>query len=192
MSNILLINAKKAFGHSGGRLNTTLQQAAAEFLSAKGHQIKETIIEDGYDNEEEIQKILWADVVIYQFPGWWMAPPWILKKYMDDVFTAGSGILYANDGRTRSDSSRKYGSGGLLQGKKYMLSSTWNAPVEAFDDPGQFFMGKGIDGVLLPVHKANQFLGMAPLPSFLATDVMKEPHVEEVIAQYKAHLDSHL
>ncbi|VFS38584.1 modulator of drug activity B [Escherichia coli] len=56
-----------------------------------------------------------------------MGAPWTVKKYIDDVFTEGHGTLYASDGRTRKDPSKKYGSGGLVQGKKYMLSLTWNA-----------------------------------------------------------------
>ncbi len=98
---------------------------------------------------------------------------WTVKKYIDDVFTAGHGSLYANDGRTRSDHSQKYGSGGLVHGKQYMLSLTWNAPQQAFDDPSDFFEGKGVDAVYFPFHKANQFLGMTGLPTFLAVDVMK-------------------
>lgn len=61
------------------------------------------------------------------------------EKYIDDVFTAGHGKLYASDGCTRSDATKGYGSGGLIQGKTYMLSVTWNAPLEAFNDPKQFF-----------------------------------------------------
>lgn len=69
-----------------------------------------------------MQNFVWADVVIWQMPGWWMGAPWTVKKYIDDVFTEGHGTLYASDGRTRSDASKKYGSGGLIQGTKYMLS----------------------------------------------------------------------
>ena len=61
----------------------------------------------------------------------------------------------------------------LVQGKKYMLSLTWNAPMEAFTEKDQFFHGVGVDGVYLPFHKANQFLGMEPLPTFIANDVIK-------------------
>ena len=68
-------------------------------------------------------------------------------------------------GRTRSDASQRYGSGGLIQGKQYMLSLTWNAPQQAFDDPADFFEGKGVDAVYFPFHKANEFLGMTGLPS---------------------------
>ena len=117
-----------------------------------------------------------------------MGAPWTVKKYLDEVFTAGHGSLYANDGRTRSDASQKYGSGGLLQGKRYMISATWNAPQQAFDDPSDFFAGKGVDAVYLPFHKANEFLGLQGLPTFLCVDVMKRPQVEADVERYRRHL----
>lgn len=188
MSNILIINAMKKYAHSNGELNLTLHKEAADFLRQAGHEVKDTIVDHGYDIEEEIEKYMWADTVVYQQPGWWMGTPWILKKYIDEIFTEGHGRLYQSDGRSRSDSSKKYGSGGLIQGKTYMLSLTWNAPQEAFDDPAQFFGGVGVDGVYLPFHKANQFLGMTPLPTFLCTDVMKRPDVENNIKRLHQHL----
>ncbi|UVO08781.1 NAD(P)H-dependent oxidoreductase [Pectobacterium polonicum] len=189
MQNILLINAGKSFAHSKGELNHTLTDIAASFLRDKGHDVRVTVVDNGYDIEQEIQNYLWADTIIYQMPGWWMDTPWILKKYIDDVFTAGHGSLYASDGRSRSDASKKYGSGGLLQGRKYMLSLTWNAPLEAFDDPDQFFHGVGVDGVYLPFHKANQFIGLSPLPTFICNDVIKAPDVPAYLANYRQHLD---
>ncbi|AUQ23889.1 NAD(P)H-dependent oxidoreductase [Dickeya zeae] len=189
MQNVLIINAGKAFGHSKGELNRTLTDVAATFLRDKGRQVRVTTVDDGYDIEQEVQNILWADAIIYQMPGWWMGAPWTLKKYIDDVFTAGHGSLYDSDGRTRADASKKYGSGGLLQGKHYLLSLTWNAPLEAFTDPDQFFHGVGVDGVYLPFHKANQFIGLSPLPTFICNDVIKQPDVERDIARYRAHLD---
>ena len=47
--NILLIDGGKAFGHSAGRLNHTLHQTARDTLSALGHHVRETVIDDGYD-----------------------------------------------------------------------------------------------------------------------------------------------
>ncbi|CNE47366.1 NAD(P)H-dependent oxidoreductase [Yersinia nurmii] len=190
MSNILIINAKKEFAHSKGALNDTLTKVATECLQEIGHQVKVTVVDQGYNIETEIQNFLWADTVIYQMPGWWMGPPWILKKYIDEIFTEGHGRLYQSDGRSRSENSKKYGSGGLIQGKTYMLSVTWNAPAEAFTDPNQFFQGVGVDGVYLPVHKANQFLGMEPLPTFMCNDVIKQPDIEGDIARYRQHLST--
>ncbi|WP_151193162.1 NAD(P)H-dependent oxidoreductase [Cysteiniphilum sp. JM-1] len=189
MKKILIINAKKHFGHSKGALNQHMSDIAQSHLRSLGHEVRVTVVEDGYNIEDEINHILWADVVIYQMPAWWMGPPWTVKKYIDEVFTYGHGRLYVNDGRSRADLSKKYGSGGLLHGKKYMLSVTWNAPTEAFEDPKQFFEGAGVDGVYLPVHKANQFLGMQALPTFMSNDVIKDPQVISDVDRYKKHLD---
>ncbi|MBJ9986523.1 NAD(P)H-dependent oxidoreductase [Acinetobacter sp. S40] len=189
MSHIFIVNGAKAFAHSNGQLNDTLTNLAQIHLTQLGHDVKVTRADSDYDIQTEIEKYVWADVVIYQMPGWWMGAPWTMKKYIDDVFTIGHGVLYASDGRSRSDDSKKYGSGGLIQGKKYMLSLTWNAPIEAFNDPDQFFHGVGVDGVYLPFHKANQFLGMDSLPTFIVNDVIKMPNVPSYLDAYKAHLD---
>ncbi|VTX92731.1 NAD(P)H-dependent oxidoreductase [Acinetobacter ursingii] len=189
MSHILIINGAKAFAHSNGQLNDTLTDFAQHHLIQLGHDVKVTRTDSDYDIQAEIDKYVWADVVIYQMPAWWMGAPWTMKKYIDDVFTIGHGVLYASDGRSRSDVTKKYGSGGLIQGKKYMLSLTWNAPIEAFTDPDQFFHGVGVDGVYLPFHKANQFLGMDSLPTFIVNDVIKMPDVPSYLDAYKAHLD---
>ncbi|MFM2478711.1 NAD(P)H-dependent oxidoreductase [Celerinatantimonas sp. MCCC 1A17872] len=189
MSNILILNGAKAFAHSKGQLNQSLTDCAQDYLESSNHEVQVTQIDNGYDIEQEIAKWLWADVVIQQMPGWWMGPPWIVKKYIDDIFTIGHGRLYQSDGRSRKDAEKKYGSGGLLHGKKYMLSVTWNAPEEAFNDPSQFFGGVGVDGVYIATHKAHQFLGMVPLETFMCNDVIKNPQVEQDFERYKAHLN---
>lgn len=56
-----------------------------------------------------------------------------------------------------------------------MLSLTWNAPLEAFTREGDFFEGKGVDALYMHFHKLNEFLGMSRLPTFLCTDVIKNP-----------------
>jgi len=188
MSNILIINGAKKFAHSNGQLNDTLTEVADGFLRDAGHDVKVVRTDGEYDIQAEVQNFLWADVVIWQMPGWWMGAPWTVKKYMDDVFTEGHGALYASDGRTRSDASKKYGSGVLIQGKKYMLSLTWNAPMEAFTEDDQLFHGVGVDGVYLRLHKAYPFLGTEALLTFITNDVIKMPDVPRYIAEYRKHL----
>ncbi|HGG9673432.1 TPA: NAD(P)H-dependent oxidoreductase, partial [Neisseria meningitidis] len=122
-------------------------------------------------------------------PGWWMHEPWTVKKYIDEVLTAGHGKLYQSDGRHSVNPTEGYGTGGLLQGKKHMLSPTWNAPIEAFTREGDFFEGKGVDVLYMHFHKANEFLGMTRLPTFLCNDVVKNPQVEKYLADYQAHLE---
>lgn len=190
MKNILILNGSKRFAHSTGELNDTMTTVAEQQLLELSHNVKVTDIDAGYDVEEEITKWLWADVVIQQTPAWWMGVPWIVKKYIDEIFTIGHGRLYESDGRSRHNSENKYGSGGLLQGKQYMLSVTWNAPEAAFTDPNQFFEGVGVDGVYLATHKAYQFLGMQPLTTFMNNDVIKNPTIDSDIARYQEHLNA--
>ena len=188
MTTILLLNGGKAFGASGGKLNEALHNVAKETLESLGLKVLETHIDKGYDNDEELQKLLDSDVWLWQFPGWWMGEPWIVKKYLDEVTQGAQGKLYANDGRSRQDPSKKYGSGGLAKNKKYLFSTTWNAPLEAFIESGQFFEEQGIDGLLFHLHKAHQFMGLSALPSFMCNDVMKNPQLEKYKADYKTHL----
>ena len=187
--NILLIDGGKAFAHSAGRLNHTLHQIARDTLSALGHQVRETVIDDGYDIQQEVEKFQWMDAVIWQMPGWWMHEPWTVKKYMDEVFTTGAGTLFANDGRSSANPTEGYGTGGLLQGRRHMLSLTWNAPREAFIREGDFFEGVGVDALYMHFHKANEFLGTTQLPTFICNDVIKNPQVEQYLADYTAHLN---
>ena len=160
----------------------------AAWLKEHGHEVKVTRVDGDYKPEEELEKIMWADVLIWQLPGWWMGAPWTCKKYMDVVYISGFGKIYTGDGRTRSDASKKYGSGGLCQGKYVMISSTWNAPEIAFTDKDQFFGGIGIDGVWNSFIKAHEFIGMTPLPSFASCDVIKNPHIDEDTQRLKEHL----
>ncbi|EIR8269790.1 NAD(P)H-dependent oxidoreductase [Campylobacter upsaliensis] len=188
----LLINGSKKFGNDGTRLNATLQSVAKEELESKGYKVLETIIDKGYRVEEELKKIKDSHLIIYQMPAWWMGEPWIVKKYIDEVYLAGVGVLFANDGRSRADESLKYGSGGLARDKRVMLSVTWNAPKEAFIESNGFFEGVGVEGVYLHLRKAHEFCGMEWLPIFMCNDVVKNPQVRQYISEYKAHLQKYV
>ena len=193
MSNIFIINAHEYYPFSEGKLNNTLVEKASEILAAKGHQVKTTSMKDVYDVAEELGKHRWADVVILQTPVNWMGVPWSFKKYMDTIYTAGmDGTLCEGDGRTRSDTSKHYGSGGTASGKKYMLSLTFNAPEVAFNDKDQYlFQGKSVDDLFFPMHMNFRFFNMQPLETFVCYDVMKNPQIENDLARFQAHLEKH-
>lgn len=119
-----------------------------------------------------------------------MGPPWSLKRYLDEVYTAGmGGRLAKGDGRTRSDPTRQYGSGGSMQNASYMLSVTMNAPSEAFDDPAMdLFGGRSVDNLLAPIHINFVFFGLVQLPTFCAFDVNKNPSIEADFDRFESHL----
>ena len=182
------MNGGKEFAHSGGKLNDFMHQTAKETLLSLGKEIKETKIDSGYDLEDEVQKFLWCDALIWQMPGWWMGEPWIVKKYIDEVFTQGGQRFCTSDGRHRISPTEGYGTGGVLKDKHYMFSLTYNAPIESFTREGDFFENVGVDGLYLHLHKAHQFIGMKPLDTFIANDVMKNPQVKIYEKQYIDHL----
>ena len=190
MKKILIINTHHPYPSSGGALNAALTDLARAHLENIGNEVKVTRIVDGYNARAEADKHAWADVVIVQGPVNWMSFPWSYKKYQDEVYGAMSGIFYDGDGRHSDDRSRHYGSGGMDLGKKYMLSLTYNAPREAFDDEKQFLLqGKGVDDMFLPSHAAFRFMGMEALETFVCYDVHKNPDIENDFVRYRAHLD---
>lgn len=195
MQKILVINGGKTFAHSGGRLNTTLTEWDSEFFTPEnGFELKITQVGEGnYDANEEVEKFVWADVVIYHFPIWWMYLPFSLKEYFDKVLTAGHRKgLYYSDGRKANNPERNYGTGGLMQGTRYLVTTTWNAPKTAFTLPEEFFQGRSVDdGVLFPFHRMNAFCGLEPLPSKHFHDVEKNGS-PELTASFKVEYLEHL
>ncbi len=196
MKKALIIHAHQLYeGISTGGLNQAMAGVIHEALESRDFEVRHTLIAQGYDIETEVQNHLWADVIILQTPVYWFGTPWIYKKYVDEVFTAGmvKGLFITGDGRTREDASRQYGSGGLLQGRKYMMSLTWNAPATAFSDAHQTLFGdRSVDDVFI-LNTANyKFCGMEILPSFSSHDVLKAPTIENDMARLRRHLADHL
>ncbi len=189
MKNILLINGHQPAKIAPGLLSKSLIAIAEkEFLKA-GFTVAHSYPFGGYKVDDEVNKFLLADIILYQIPVYWMQYPWTFKKYIDEVFSGGKGKLFKDDGRSRKDGSKKYGSGGKMQAKKYMLSLTWNAPNEALEDPKQLFEGKGNDAVFFGFHKAQSFLGLEKLPTFSCHDVMKKPNIENDFLRFRKHLN---
>lgn len=195
MKNVLIINAHQLCkGMSEGGLNATLVGVIREEMERKGRVVRTTRIDAGYEIDEEIEKHVWADIVVTQSPVYWFGNPWIYKKYVDEVFTAAlmRRELVVDDGRTRQDPTRQYGSGGRMQGRKYMLSLTWNAPAEAFGDPGQnLFGGRTVDDVFVANTANYRFCGAEVVPSFSCHDVLKQPGIERDIERLRQHLATH-
>ncbi|MBY5923011.1 NAD(P)H-dependent oxidoreductase [Ferrimonas balearica] len=191
--NVLIINTHQPYPFSEGKLSAAMVDVAAELAKGKGHQVQLTTMTEAYDIEAEVEKHLWADLVILQIPVNWMGVPWSFKKYMDEVYTTGMmGALCDGDGRSRENAGKQYGSGGKLS-SRYLMSLTFNAPQAAFDDEDQFlFEGKGVDDLMFPMHMNFRFFGMSALPTFASFDVMKNPDTENDLVRFQQHLAPHL
>lgn len=188
---IFVINGGQIFGHSGGKFNKTIFDETVRFFTeTPGFEVRATDVNSFYDPEREVENYVWADVVIYHTPIWWFQVPHGLKKYIDEVFTAGhqKGI-YHSDGRSSANPAINYGTGGMLHGRKYMLTSSWNAPATAFTLPGEFFNEHSVDeGALFGFHRMNAFTGMQPLESIHFHDVEKNADIARDLQRYRDHI----
>jgi NADPH dehydrogenase (quinone) len=191
MNKAFIINAHQHYDFAPGKLNAEIIQRIEENLTRKGFEVRHTHVTEKYNVAEEIEKHRWADVVILQSPVNWMGVPWPAKKYMDEVYMAGTGgLLCNNDGRSSKAPKENYGGGGVLKGKKYMLSLTFNAPKEAFNDKSQYlFQGKSVDDLFFPYHMNFRFFAMEALPTFSVHDVMKNPDTENDFIRLEEHLN---
>src|SRR5574344_2653318 len=172
MKKVLILNGHQYYENvAKGELTEKILEKATQFFKENNFLIKYTNIDKGYDIKEECEKFEWAGYVLFQYPVYWMGVPWITKKYFDETFTQGR--HYESDGRSRSDVSKTYGSGGLLKGKKYMLSITYNCPTTEFSNPKSFFDVLSLDEANVATHKTLQFFGFEPLKTYLVHDIFK-------------------
>ncbi|OEH92791.1 NAD(P)H-dependent oxidoreductase [Bacillus solimangrovi] len=176
MSKIFIVNGHEYYDFSPGRLNSTMIQKMIQEFKKHNHEIKTTIVQEGYNIKEEQEKFNWADVIIYQSPVHSFNLPLLFLKYFSELLKHFVTL------------DTEYGHGGLLQGKKYMFSLTMNAPEYSFGNKEKFFDGKSIDDLFFHVHKLQQFTGMTPLPTFALYDVMHNPDIDVYLSKLQKHL----
>jgi modulator of drug activity B len=194
MKKIFVINGGQHFAHSGGKFNKTLIDWDQIFFNKEnGFELNITDINEPYIADEEVEKFVNADIIIYHTPIWWFGVPHKFKEYLDMVLTAGhrKGIYYS-DGRKSENPDLNYGKGGSMQGKKYMLTTTWNAPETAFILEGEFFNQTSVDnGVMFGFHRMNAFTGMEKIEGFHFHDLEKNATPER-ISNYQSLYLEHL
>lgn len=101
MKKALIINAHQEYPFAKGELNQEIAKRICTYLKGIGYDIKTTTMKDDWVADAEVDKHVWADLVVLQSPTNWMGLPWSFKKYMNEVYTAGMvGKMSQNDGRT--------------------------------------------------------------------------------------------
>jgi NAD(P)H dehydrogenase (quinone) len=124
------------------------------------------------DVKTEQEKLLWADVLILQFPLWWFSMPAILKGWVDRVYSFGFAYGVGEHSDTRWGD--RYGEG-RLAGKRAMLLVTTGGWKE-------HYAGRGINGpiedLLFPInHGILYYPGYDVLPPFV---VYRADRLDEV------------
>lgn len=189
MKKIFIINGGQHFAHSGGAFNKTLTGWTVDFLTQNNFEVRVTDINDDFVPLQEVENFKWADIIIYNTPIWWFQVPNKVKRYIDEVFTAGhQNGIYHSDGRSRQNPAINYGTGGLMQGKQYIVNTTWNAPETAFTLAGEFFNETSVDdGILFGFHRMNAFTGMEKIQGFHFHDLEKNATAERIENYQKAY-----
>ena len=155
-----------------GAANASRLDQQAEERHASAH--------DGFapDLQAEMDKLAWCDVLVLQFPIWWLGLPAILKGWIDRVFAVG----------------RAYGGGlwfdrGRLSGKRAMLSVTMGGPEGAYTDDGMY--GASAKSILHPInHGTLGFVGFCVVEPFIvyAPGRMDEEARLRALAEYRTRL----
>ncbi|MDK1492714.1 NAD(P)H-dependent oxidoreductase [Sinorhizobium sp. 7-81] len=115
------------------------------------------------DVKAEHEKLLWADVLILQFPLWWYAMPAILKGWVDRVYAYG--FAYGVGEHSDKYWGKRFGEG-TLAGKRAMLLVTTGGWEEHYSAHG---INGPIDDLLFPINHGVLFYpGYDVLPPFVA------------------------
>lgn len=128
----------------------------------------------------EMQKLEWADLLIFNFPLWWFSLPAILKGWVDRVFAMG--FSYGG-GKGVYDN-------GVFKGKRGMLCITTGGPEIAYGDNGK---NGNLDKILFPIqHGMLYFVGMEVLPPFIVYSPVRitDEERKSKLSDYKNLLQS--
>lgn len=137
------------------------------------------------DVKAEIEKLLWADVLILQFPLWWFTMPAILKGWVDRVFAYG--FAYGVGEHSDKRWGDRYGEG-TLKGKRAMLIVTTGGWEEHYSARG---INGPIDDLLFPInHGILYYPGYQVLPPFVAfrVDRLDEAGFEAVAERLRERM----
>ncbi|XP_013417651.1 ribosyldihydronicotinamide dehydrogenase [quinone] [Lingula anatina] len=132
-----------------------------------------TLSEDIVSEQEKLNR---ADLVIFQFPIYWMSFPAILKGWFDRVFTLGYAFTY----EAMCDE-------GLLKGKRAMLSFTTGGRETAFTTTG--IMGD-MEVMLWPIQfGVLHFCGLEVLaPNIVSPDYLDQSQREALLQEWATRL----
>lgn len=125
----------------------------------------------------EIEKLLWADALILEFPLWWYGMPAILKGWVDRVYAYG--FAYGVGEHSDKRWGDRFGEG-TLAGKRAMLVVTAGGWEEHYSARG---VNGPIEDLLFPInHGVLYYPGYDVLPPFVAYRVDRFDQADFVVA----------
>lgn len=131
------------------------------------------------DIKEEMEKVKWADLLIFQFPIYFTFMPAIMKGWIDRVLAPGFGFNPITNSAYNT---------GLFKGKSVMLVTTTGAPKEMYSEGGAHGdLNKHLESI---THCIFEYMGMEVLPSYViygASSMFREKGAEE-LGKYRKRL----
>lgn len=130
------------------------------------------------DIRAELEKLLWCDLLILNFPLYWFSVPAMLKGWIDRVLV--SGICYGGK--------RFYDQGGLA-GKKALLSLSLGGQVHMF---GEGAIHGPLEDMLRPLLRGTlAYVGLTVLAPFVAWHVpyISNQQRQDFLSSYGLRLD---
>ena len=131
------------------------------------------------DIKEEMEKVKWADLLIFQFPIFFTFMPAIMKGWIDRVLAPGFGFNPVTNSAYNT---------GLFKGKSAMLVTTTGAPKEMYSEGGAHGdLNKHLESI---THCIFEYMGMEVLPSYViygASSMSREKGAEE-LEKYRKRL----
>ena len=180
--NILVVTAGYSIFDAKGQLNGFLAYLTEKNLTGKGHTVKfSDVTKDTWDVDREIEKLLWAETIIYIMPIMWFYMPAPMVKWLDEVLVYKKTFVITEE----------YGEGGQVPADNFMIVTTSNMKSS---DLGKGFVLKDtahIDGVLQTLIMTNNYLSIRhQIPTFHAGDVIAGD-TSWIAPAYEKHLDEH-
>ena len=182
MKKILIVTAGYSIFDAKGQLNSFLAYLTETNLTQKGYKIKiSDVTKDTWSVDRELDKLLWADAIIYITPIMWFNMPAPMVAWFDKVLLYNKTFIITDE----------YGEGGQVPADKFMIVTTSNLKKS---DLGKGFVLKNaphIDDVLQPLIMTNNYLSIRhQIPTFHADNVIAGD-TSWIEKAYINHLDKH-
>jgi NAD(P)H dehydrogenase (quinone) len=153
--------------HNPDRLK---QQAEEEHASAHQSYVA--------DLQIEMDKLAACDVLIFQFPLWWLGLPAILKGWVDRVFAVG-----------RAYGGGRYFDRGVFRGRRAMCALTVGGSTpDVYSEVGIY---GSMESILLPIHRGIfDFAGFSVVEPFVVYGPARLSQEErlEYLARYRERI----
>ncbi|WP_394972656.1 NAD(P)H-dependent oxidoreductase [uncultured Croceitalea sp.] len=132
--------------------------------------------------QTEMEKLVDADLLIFNFPLWWFDMPAILKGWVDRVLAYG--FAYGGD----------YGffDKGRFKGKQAFLCVTTGSPAEFYTPGGAH--GRTLTDILKNIHQSVLgLIGFTVLPNFEAYGVSRisNENRTQILVDYQNYIKKH-